>query len=121
MQDQIIRKKKATTILLCAYRLNAAVVHLDSVGKFISKFTSSYTSFKQLETSSSKNRTCSFPTYGSPLLLLNIHVINNFIPAPNIYMDIGLDDSIIPYFTEPFQFKTSSLTPSVYPFKRYIQ
>ena len=89
--------------------------------QFMSKFTSSYTSFKQLETNSSKNRTCSFSAYGSPLLLLNILVINNFIPAPNIYMDIGVDDSIIPYFTEPFQFETSSLTPSVYPFERYIQ
>ena len=85
----------------------------------ISKFSPSLI-IKQLEINSSKNRTCSFPAYGSPLLLLNILVIYDFVTAPNINMDIRVNDSVIPYFIEPFQFKTSSLTPSIQPFKRYI-
>ena len=100
---EVIPAKKAEPI--------AYIIH-------ISKFTSSYTSFKQLETNSSKNRTCSFPAYGSPLLLLNILVIDDFVTAPNINMDIRVNDSVIPYFIQSFQFKTSSLTPSIQPFER---
>ena len=78
----------------------------------ISKFTSFFyfTHFKQLEINPSKNRTCSFPAYGSPLLLLNILVIYDFVTAPNINMNIRMNDSVFPYFIEPFQFETSSFT-----------
>jgi hypothetical protein len=90
------------------YRLQNKDKHFSRISKFSPSLI-----IKQLEINSSKNRTCSFPAYGSPLLLLNILVIYDFVTAPNINMDIRVNDSVIPYIIEPFQFKTSSLTPSV--------
>ena len=56
-----------------------------------------------------------------PTVTLNILVINDFVTTPNINMDIWMNDSVIPNFIEPIQFETSSLTPSVHPFERYIK